>query len=63
MKCQQCQKRDARRRFCSNRCKDRWHNTHNPRGHSVLASIRDKADEDSFDNAQQEWDEHKGYFN
>lgn len=30
--CEQCGRKPARKRFCSNRCKDRYHNTHNPRG-------------------------------
>jgi len=31
-KCLQCGKPHNRKKFCSNRCKDRYHNTHNPRG-------------------------------
>lgn len=34
-KCQQCGKKHNRKKFCSNRCKDRWHNTHNPRGYGL----------------------------
>ena len=34
-KCQQCGKNHDRKKFCSNRCKDRWHNTHNPRGYGL----------------------------
>jgi len=26
MKCEQCNKEHNRKRFCSNKCKDRWHN-------------------------------------
>lgn len=33
--CQQCGKPHNRKKFCSNRCKDRWHNTHNPRGYGL----------------------------
>lgn len=32
MKCEQCGNKHNRKRFCSNKCKDRYHNTHNPRG-------------------------------
>lgn len=33
MKCalEECNNK-ARRRFCSNKCKDKYHNRHNPRG-------------------------------
>jgi len=35
MNCLQCKKPLTRKRkkFCSNRCKDRYHNKHNPRGY------------------------------
>lgn len=32
MNCDHCGKIHARLRFCSNKCKDHWHNKHNPRG-------------------------------
>lgn len=32
MRCEHCGKEHNRKRFCSNKCKDRWHNKHNPRG-------------------------------
>lgn len=35
MKCEHCREEHNRKRFCSNRCKDRWHNKHNPRGIAV----------------------------
>lgn len=31
-KCIQCGKEHNRRKFCSNKCKDRYHNIANPRG-------------------------------
>lgn len=31
--CDQCGKPHNRKRFCSNKCKDRYHNIHNPRGY------------------------------
>lgn len=33
--CQQCGKKHNRKKFCSNHCKDVWHNTHNPRGYGL----------------------------
>jgi hypothetical protein len=30
--CLQCNKSHKRKKFCSNKCKDRYHNIHNPRG-------------------------------
>lgn len=34
-KCLYCGKSHNRKKFCSNRCKDKWHNTHNPRGYGL----------------------------
>ena len=42
MKCEQCGKEHIRRRFCSDKCKDTWHNIHNPRG---FQSRKDPDDE------------------
>lgn len=41
-KCDQCGKPlgPRRKRFCSNKCKDRWHNFHNPRGYGLLRGQR-----------------------
>lgn len=36
MKCAQCGKEHKRKRFCSNKCKDRWHNRNNARGFAVV---------------------------
>ena len=30
--CEQCGQKHNRKRFCSNKCKDTYHNLHNPRG-------------------------------
>lgn len=38
MKCEHCGKEHNRKRFCSNNCKDRYHNKHNPRGIAAGAS-------------------------
>jgi len=35
MKCEHCGKEHSRKRFCSNKCKDRWHNRNNTRGFGV----------------------------
>lgn len=32
MRCKQCGREHNRKKFCSNKCKDRYHNMHNPRG-------------------------------
>ena len=45
--CPGCTK-PARIRFCSNKCKDRYHNLHNPRG--KFAHLKDLDPEDDFDN-------------
>ncbi len=38
----------ARRKFCSNKCKDRYHNIHNPRGKFAYLNV-DYQDEDNYD--------------
>ena len=41
---------DARIRFCCNKHKDRYHNTHNPRGiYAHLADRRVDVDTDNFE--------------
>lgn len=37
MKCENCGKAHNRKRFCSNKCKDRYHNKRNPRGIAACA--------------------------
>ena len=50
MKCAQCGKEHNRRRFCSNACKDRYHNLHNPRGRFAhLADLQDLTDSEQMD--------------
>ena len=48
MKCDQCGKELSknRKRFCSNKCKDRYHNIHNPRGY--YKDMEDLEDEHPF---------------
>lgn len=53
--CEFCQRKPARIRFCSNKCKDRYHNRRNPRGyfrHLSEISYCDYEEDDS-------WDSHK----
>ena len=47
MNCKQCGRKHNRKKFCSNKCKDRYHNLHNPRG--KFAHLKDKKDFDSHD--------------
>jgi hypothetical protein len=42
-----CNKK-ARRKFCSNRCKDRYHNIHNPRGKFAHLNPENMTDEDYY---------------
>lgn len=69
MKCQQCGKEHSRKRFCSNRCKDLWHNTHNPRGYGVMRdhngermTSADEAHYAGMDAIEDGWDGHKNAF-
>jgi len=69
MKCEQCGKEHLRPRFCSNKCKDRWHNTHNPRGiatppdPALAASImNDEILSAGMDAIEDGWDGHKNAF-
>ena len=39
MKCVQCGAEHNRRKFCSIKCKDKWHNRHNPRGSRAAVNI------------------------
>ena len=39
-KCEWCGKEHKRKRFCSNKCKDKFHNYYNPRG--KFAHLRDQ---------------------
>lgn len=42
--CEQCGNplSPRRKRFCCNKCKDRYHNIHNPRGYYALGSEHNK---------------------
>ncbi len=60
MKCEQCKKQPARRRFCSNQCKDRWHNLFNARGYGLIShnfSDDRTQHEIDMDEATVGWDE------
>jgi len=35
-KCEYCGAKHQRKRFCSNTCKDRFHNKNNPRGYGLI---------------------------
>jgi hypothetical protein len=61
MKCAQCGRQHKRRRFCSNRCKDRYHNLHNPRGKFAhLAGSLDPVElDDRYPDHDEGWDGHK----
>jgi len=54
MKCklEGCNKK-ARRKFCSNKHKDRYHNIHNPRGYYAKKN---------YDEGPEGWDGHKDSF-
>lgn len=57
MKCllKDCNKK-ARRKFCSNKHKDKYHNTHNPRGYYAHLN------KDTFVEEEFGWDAHKDTF-
>jgi hypothetical protein len=43
-KCDQCGLLTVRRRFCCNKCKDTYHNIHNPRGkYAFMAKDEEKS--------------------
>ena len=61
-KCDQCRKEHTRKRFCSNRCKDRYHNRHNPRGMARTVSNNTDIDDSGYDpygGFEEGWDGHK----
>ncbi len=45
-KCEWCGKEHKRKRFCSNKCKDKFHNYYNPRG--KFAHLKDINDDMEF---------------
>ena len=64
-RCDQCSKQHDRKRFCSNACKDRYHNLHNPRGrvleHERL-TIEEQCHAAAMDAIEAGWDGHKDVF-
>lgn len=63
-KCDQCGKLHNRRRFCCNKCKDLFHNLHNPRGmyahlkgHKIVKTSEDY--NDGYEGMEMGWDGHK----
>ncbi len=67
-KCDNCGKEHTRRRFCSNRCKDRFHNRHNPRGLALIPAEQRQAQTEEemyhagMDGLEVGWDGHKNVF-
>ena len=57
-KCDNCGKPHGRKRFCSNKCKDRYHNKHNPRGYGAKGGS-DSEDEFIDEIWPEGWDGHK----
>ena len=57
--CDNCGKTHNRKRFCSNTCKDRFHNRNNPRGYGLMSLNKNEGDEDPRDEWQEGWDDHK----
>jgi len=62
--CEFCHKKQARIRFCSNKCKDRYHNTRNPRGIFKHLSSKNEISfhETGMDSREDGWDGHKDTF-
>lgn len=68
-KCDQCGRPHNRKRFCSNKCKDRFHNTHNPRGYFAprdeegeLLTEEEQMHRAGMDAMEAGWDGHKNVF-
>ncbi len=55
MKCEQCGRKHNRKRFCSNKCKDRYHNLHNPRG--IYAHLADMPEDMMRSRNEIEWED------
>lgn len=62
--CEYCGSKKARIRFCSNKCKDKYHNTRNPRGFfRHLAGSNSENEHDVAMSATEDgWDGHKNSF-
>ena len=41
---------EARIKFCSNKCKDKWHNRNNPRGYFAHLNPDNISDNEHYDN-------------
>jgi len=61
-RCDQCHRTlpKGRRRFCTNKCKDRYHNINNPRG--IFAHLVGQPMRDEIDEGPEGWDGHKDTF-
>lgn len=60
--CDNCGRPHKRKRFCSNKCKDRYHNKHNPRGQALQRNedgdvVEHDEHEAAMDGATTGWDE------
>ncbi len=62
--CDQCSKEHNRKRFCSNKCKDDYHNKHNPRGLGAMPNqYHDEQDHEAGMAAIEDgWDGHKNAY-
>lgn len=61
--CDQCGKKHKRKRFCSNDCKDIYHNIHNPRGYGKQRMTpNERSIKAGLDGMEDGWDGHKGTF-
>lgn len=60
--CVNCGKKPARIRFCSNKCKDEFHNRTNPRGKFGHLATNDGYHESGINGMEAGWDAHKGSF-
>lgn len=64
--CKDCGSRHNRKSFCSNKCKDRWHNRDNPRGifatEFAKQSMDEEANEAGMDAIEDGWDGHKSAY-
>lgn len=66
MRCNNCGAEHTRKRFCSNKCKDAFHNRNNPRGFIALSEApepmtddgrRQEEEDQAMEDATQGWDE------
>ena len=57
MNCDNCKKEHNRKRFCSNKCKDIFHNRVNPRGIALINKCQTRLTEDDSGDYASGWDE------